>query len=426
MSFWYVLEHFIDYGLPVLLGIVSLFLLWRGIPRGRIKSAPVCRACRYNLTGSSGDKCPECGFTTRPTRRQIWRLIPKTRIAVCLVLTIPLFWVLGMCVFVYSWAVPHHRAMDKLRTGSGIASVLLLPTDMAPGTQKANKSAGSNFNTALPRLTAGGKQKPRPLMACDLPEDNWRLRIIDFFLTLIGNNVSNSNYLGTSGLELLALENIILEPARATYGQGTQISVYVFHGLTRPYVHYTRRIPLCESGAKISQAHIFDAGKDERDLLASLAWLPDLKTVHVRASQLGPSGFRALTKLTNVSKLSIDTAHLTPAEFGAIENMTSLASLEVAFNRQLTAQDLQAMARLPKLECLVLNTRDTGLTTDCDKVLATLIEKGTLKDLCFDVPVDALNLSQTRSALEKRQLKWIIIDETPLGQSTRMRPRTPQ
>ncbi|MCC7294086.1 MAG: hypothetical protein IT449_18650 [Phycisphaerales bacterium] len=70
-------------GLPLLTVLAALFLaglvlLIRGLRGRRIGTDPHCRKCRYNLTGLTSDKCPECGTSLgsttvligRPSRRR--------------------------------------------------------------------------------------------------------------------------------------------------------------------------------------------------------------------------------------------------------------------------------------------------------------------------------------------------------------------
>ena len=42
---------------------VGLVLIWRGLRTRRRGSVPHCRACEYNLTGLTSERCPECGAT---------------------------------------------------------------------------------------------------------------------------------------------------------------------------------------------------------------------------------------------------------------------------------------------------------------------------------------------------------------------------
>ncbi|NLE59247.1 MAG: hypothetical protein GX616_12865, partial [Planctomycetes bacterium] len=71
--------------------IAGLLLLAFGLRGRKVDDFPYCRKCRYNLTGLTGQRCPECGSVTTEVgvilgqRRRRWKLI-----AAGLVLFMPL------------------------------------------------------------------------------------------------------------------------------------------------------------------------------------------------------------------------------------------------------------------------------------------------------------------------------------------------
>ena len=79
-------------GLCIALALVAAVFLVRGFWCRRVGTTPFCRHCDYNLTGISGDRCPECGTVLAESRMTFVRHIRRPGyIATGILILIPAF-----------------------------------------------------------------------------------------------------------------------------------------------------------------------------------------------------------------------------------------------------------------------------------------------------------------------------------------------
>ncbi len=370
MSPWFAIELLLDFALPLLLAALGFYLIRRSIPKSKIKSTPICRACAYNLTGVTASACPECGFTTTPTRKQIFRLVPKKRVIAGLLLTLPMLWVLWMFLTFYSWVLPLQYNLNNV-------------------IQRRLSGAVAKVNWQFPHFE-------------DTRSDTWwdktGIWLSAQAVMLWGPNQLTFPDAQFEARRLTRKHNITLDPTLIASSLPLRLTNFTLQWLFWPGEHYRRYVKLLDEPP--TSVVITDVTPKDQDLFDQIAGIGPFKELQVISSHIDGDSLHSISRLTAITYLNIQAVTAPMPELLQLKNLPNLENLSIDFGRPISPHDIQTLDTLPRLTTLTLTAHQ--VQPGCDAALAKLALKPTLWRLKLNVPLNEKDFPLTLTVIRDR------------------------
>jgi hypothetical protein len=110
-----VYERMIDFGIPLVLAALGVFLIYRGLnPRAWGRKCP---GCRYDMRGTVGLKCPECGCVAGSEREVERGRISRRKVWAGAVLMLPFVWMAVFVCLVVPGPIFENRRYSQMKEG---------------------------------------------------------------------------------------------------------------------------------------------------------------------------------------------------------------------------------------------------------------------------------------------------------------------
>jgi ribosomal protein L37E len=371
MSPWLALELFLDFALPALLFALGLYLIRSSIPKSKIKTTPICRACRYNLTGITAPTCPECGFPLSPTRRQLWDLIPKKRATLGLLFTLPFLWVLWMFVSFYAWVIPLQYHLNQV-------------------IQTRPSGAAAKVNWQYPHFE-------------DTRSDTWRDQAglwltSQIIILFTPPRPVSPNQVQFEAVRLTRRHNVTLDPSLTSINLPVRTSTFIIQYIFWPTDHYRRYVQILDEPP--SAVTITNASPRDQDLFSRLAKIGPFTELHVITSHIDADSLQSIADLPSLTFLDIQSVTAPMPELRQLQKLPNLENLSIDFGRPISPHDIQTLDTLPKLATLTLTAHQ--VQPGCDPALAKLASKPSLWRLRLNVNLTENDFPLTLAVLRQR------------------------
>jgi hypothetical protein len=332
LSFWFGVELAIDFGLPLVMAVVGVWLVWRGWPRGKRKGVRVCRACGYDLRETSGEKCPECGFAVNASRGAVFKLLSKRRLALAAVLCVPMMWVLWMGVTFFLWAGLYQYRISQLLGEQPSGASVVIQWPFAQQTQVTD-------------------QLYIPYVLCRMWQDRqgaWEAARL-----------------------MMEPRNVTLTPRGGYFARSQEWLMFLVNGLVYPQAHYERYFPTYQE--QMHLVTVNHATAQDHRLYGLMGQVGPISNLEIIGSQIDGKTLEEISKLKSLTQLVIQEVNAPIPDLLRLKELQNLDILMIDFGRPIGPHDIAVLDSLPRVTTLWLKAE--RVESGCDEALAKLISK---------------------------------------------------